>query len=135
MPTFHHNQDQTEPNQPEREIASGEKPEGEAGEMASIRGRWPDPESSGDRAGIVQIAPAPAHGPSRQRSPGGDTHHKERKHILLMALGCLLPLGVLLAYFLGFRSPILLFAVFLLCPLSMGLMMWMMMRNEGGHSH
>jgi hypothetical protein len=135
MSTFHHNRDQTEPTWREREIASGEGPEGEAGRMTDSRGRQPDSESSGVSSGVLQIAPSPANSESWQRSSGREPHRNARKHILLMALGCLIPLGVLLAYFLGFRSPILLFAAFLLCPLSMGLMMWMMMRNEGGHSH
>jgi hypothetical protein len=135
MSKFHHNQDQMDPNQLERKIASRKAPEAEAEGMTGTGGRWPDSESPGTRGGTMQIAPSPVHGPSQPRSPEEDTHRRERKPILLMALGCLIPLGVLLAYFLGFRSPILFFAVFLLCPLSMGLMMWMMMRNEGRHSH
>ena len=135
MSIFHHNQDRPEPNRLGREIASGKGSGEEAEGMVGVRGRWPDPESSSNRSGVVQIAPTPAKGQSQQRFPGGDTRRNERKHILLMALGCLIPLGVLLAYVLGFRNPTLLFAAFLLCPLSMGLMMWIMMRNGGGHSH
>lgn len=60
-----------------------------------------------------------------------------RKHLILMAVGCLLPIAALAAIYL-FRiqvSTVLLFGLFLLCPALHLLMMRDHMRHPSSHQH
>ncbi len=63
------------------------------------------------------------------------------RHMLLMLICCLVPIGLVIAagtfgLSLGPLQPLVPYVAVLMCPLMMGMMMFMMMREQGGeHSH
>ncbi len=70
-----------------------------------------------------------------------DHSHGMGKHMLLMLVCCLVPIGLVIAVStfglsLGPLQPLVPYVAALMCPLMMGLMMYGMMRGQGDeHSH